>query len=112
MGVGVVVGGERGARGMELVTREEARGRGVVGLGTGVGGVGWEAASSHAARAEGSMGQAGGGGSVGGGWMLLEEVFPMVVELGEGARRWSRVVRETLIWNHGSLRPGFSQGER
>ena len=101
MGVGVVVGGERGARGMELVTREEARGRGVVGLGTevgwdgGAGGGSWAAASSHAARAEGSMGQAGGGGSVGGGWMLLEEVFPMVVELGKGARRWSRVVRET-----------------
>lgn len=37
MGVGVVVFGENSARGMELVTRSEARGRGVVSLGGGTG---------------------------------------------------------------------------
>lgn len=80
VGVGVVVFGERSARGMELVTRLEARGWDLVGLGGGAGIVvevegGGEgggcgraslaAASSHAARAEGSIGHADGGGSCG-----------------------------------------------
>jgi len=72
VGVGVVVGGELAVRGIELVTRSEARGRcfSIFGGGGGVvlsesgdggGGCGWGiclAASSHAARAEGSTGQA------------------------------------------------------
>lgn len=37
MGVGVAVFGESSARGMELVTRSEARGRGVVSLRGGTG---------------------------------------------------------------------------
>lgn len=87
--------GESSARGMELVTRSEARGRVLLSLGLGMGVVGvdaegggegggsgrasWAAASSHAARAEGSMGHADGGGLLGGSWTLLEEVFPMVM---------------------------------
>ena len=85
MGVGVVVFGESSARGMELVTRSEARGRVLVSLGGGMGDGGvdleggrrgeeageerdsWAAASSHAARAEGSTGHTGCGGSFGGG---------------------------------------------
>lgn len=82
MGVGVVVFGERSARGIELVTRSEARGRFWVSLGGGmgeleeggrrgeVGGGGrgsWAAASSHAVRAEGSIGHAGCRGSFEGG---------------------------------------------
>ena len=43
-------------------------------------GLGWSlaAASSQAARAEGSTGHADGGGLSGGGSMALEEVLPMV----------------------------------
>lgn len=82
VGVGVVVWGESAARGMELVTRSEARGRVFasleVGTGSGtaeaggccgaLGRASWAAAaSSHAARAEGSIGHADGGGSFGGG---------------------------------------------
>ena len=76
VGVGVVVCGEWGARGMELVTREEARGCGLSDLeaeaeaeggGCGLGRASWAAASSHAARAEGSMGHAAVEGSFGGG---------------------------------------------
>lgn len=69
------------------MTRVEARGCGFEGLEVGRegvegGGGDWaslSAAESHAARAVGSMGHAVGGGSVGGAWMLLEEVFPMVI---------------------------------
>jgi hypothetical protein len=78
-GLGVTVVGERSARGMVEMTREEARGRccGSRGGGGGwvvgevVGGSGcgiwgglrfWAAASSQAARAEGSTGQEEGGG--------------------------------------------------
>ena len=78
---------------MELVTRSEARGRVLVSFGGGrevgdLGGEGgggggerasWAAASSHAARAEGSIGHADGGAEVGGGWDWLEELDPMVV---------------------------------
>lgn len=74
--------GESSARGIELVTRSEARGRGLVCCGDGVGGMGgvdWRAeggggewtclvaGSSHAAWAEGSTGHADGGCSFGGG---------------------------------------------
>lgn len=50
----------------------------------GEGGGGWRwtslaAVSSHAARAEGSIGHADGGRSFGGVWTLLEEVFPMAM---------------------------------
>lgn len=38
------------------------------------------AASSHAARAEGSTGHVDGGGSFGGGWTLDEEVLPMMID--------------------------------
>lgn len=80
-----MVFGESSARGMELVTRSEARGRVLVSLGGGMGdgGVGleggrrgeggggerdsWAAASSHAARAEGSTGHADCGGLFRGG---------------------------------------------
>lgn len=69
VGVGVVVGGESSARGMELVTRSEARASWFVGCEgegcvvdldgevaeEGGGRTSW-AASSHAARAEGSTG--------------------------------------------------------
>ncbi len=75
VGVGVVVEGEDEVRGMELVTRSEARGRCFIILGGGGGwvvgleeeegelgeGGGWGVglpASSHAARADGSTGQA------------------------------------------------------
>lgn len=79
LGLGVMVGGERSARGMVEMTREEARGRCWRSRGGGVGwlvgeveggrgcGMGgglrfWAAASSQAARAEGSTGQEEGGG--------------------------------------------------
>lgn len=89
VGVGVVVGGESSARGMELVTRLVGRGRWSVSRGGGgcvvlseggdaCRGAGWEV-WSHAARAEGSMGQVGGGGSFGAGGTLLEVVLPMLV---------------------------------
>ena len=65
VGVGVVVFGESSARGMELVTRSEARGRVLVSLGGERDSL--AAASSHAARAEGSTGQADCGGLFGGG---------------------------------------------
>lgn len=94
MGVGVVVGGESSARGMELVTRSEARGRCFVNCGgggfvdaeggddAGAGGGGGGRASwafwSHAARAEGSTGQAEGGGLLGGDSTLLDEVLPIL----------------------------------
>ncbi len=76
VGVGVVVSGEDEVRGMELVTRSEARGRCFIIFGGGGGwvvvleeeeegedgeGGGWGVglpASSHAARADGSTGQA------------------------------------------------------
>jgi len=78
-GLGVTVVGERSARGMVEMTREEARGRcwrsrgggggWVVGEVVGESGCGiwarlrfWAAASSQAARAEGSTGQDEGGG--------------------------------------------------
>ncbi len=93
VGEGVVVEGEREARGMELVTRSEARGLGFCNCGgggvvvvdreggDGDGGVGWlrafAAASSHAVRAEGSTGQVELGGEVGGCWTGLEDVFPI-----------------------------------
>ena len=91
VGVGVVVSGESSARGMELVTRSEARGRFFVSRGGGGCAVDGEegdldggggrrascAASTHAERAEGSTGQVEGGESAGGEWMWLEEVFPM-----------------------------------
>lgn len=87
-GFGVVVDGEEGLRGMELVSRSDANGRvfiirwglGVVELavdvGADVGGRnGWENCgdfSSQAARAEGSTGQADGGeGSSGGLAMMM-----------------------------------------
>lgn len=107
---------------MELVTRSEARGRVLVSFGggreagdwAGEGGGGggerasWAAASSHAARAEGSIGHAGGGGKIGGGWDWLEELFPIVVvgdvavgEDGEGDQ----------IGNLPSPKPRFGRGE-
>lgn len=64
------------------------------------------AASSHAARAEGSTGHADGGGSFGGGWTLPEEVFPMTIEW--GTRLLEKVVQ---IENHPSTRPRFCRGE-
>lgn len=84
-GLGVVVDGEEAARGMELVSRSDARGRvfkircgvGVVELGMGVdvgGRNGWEDSvdfSSQAARAEGSTGQADGGGDSSGGVAMM-----------------------------------------
>lgn len=83
VGLGVVVEGESSARGMVDITRSEARGRsfrsrgaggGRVVVGVVVGGRGcgmeggsrdWAAASSQAARAEGSTGQEEGGGAAG-----------------------------------------------
>lgn len=94
MGEGVVVAGESSARGMELVTRSEASGlcfvgcRGGEGIDEGVvegrveGGGGWGvffAASSHAARADGSTGQVGRGASDRGVCTLLDEVFPILL---------------------------------
>ena len=88
VGEGVVVEGERGARGMELATRSEARGlefcnRGGGGVGEGGdGGVGWlrafAVASSHAVRAEGSTGQVEGGGEDGACWTGVEDVLPIL----------------------------------
>jgi len=92
VGVGVVVEGESSVRGMELMTRSEAKGRCFINLGDGgvelfeagdagkVGGGGgaFMPASSHASRADGSTGQAGGEISFGGGGLLLEEAFPMM----------------------------------
>lgn len=90
-----MVGGESSARGMELVTRSEARGLFLVSLGGGMGDADGDAeggrrgegggsgrdslaaASSHAARAEGSTGHADCGVGFGGGETWLEEVFPM-----------------------------------
>lgn len=77
VGLGVMVGGEVSARGMEEMTRSDARGRGskswgagfglfggldVVDGGRGCGGCCAPAASSQAVRAAGSTGQAEGGG--------------------------------------------------
>lgn len=100
MGLGVVVSGDWEARGMELVMRLVDRGCGglvglsggravVVGLDVEVVGCGSgrdffseaAAASSHAALAEGSIGHAVGGGSFGGGWILVDEVLPMVIKV-------------------------------
>ncbi len=77
----MVVLGDCSARGMELVTRVVGRraGGGLGGRGVVWEGAFWAAASSQAARAEGSIGQAEEGGSVGGGWGVVEGVFPMVV---------------------------------
>lgn len=88
VGVGVVVGGESSARGIELVMRLVGRGRWFVSRGGGGcvvlseggdawGGAGWEV-WSHAARAEGSIGQVEGGGSFGADGTLLEDVLPML----------------------------------
>lgn len=88
-GEGVLVVGESSERGMELMTRSEARGlwfviRGV-GEGVDVDGGGAVllrvslAASSHAVRAEGSIGQAEDEVEGGGCWIWLEEVFPMLL---------------------------------
>jgi hypothetical protein len=93
MGEGVVVAGANSARGIELITRSEAKGLCFAswGVGDGVdvveggdagGGGGWRAflaASSHASRADGSTGQAEGGGSLRGAWTRLEEVFPILM---------------------------------
>lgn len=93
-GEGVLVDGESSDRGIELVTRSDARGLCFVGWGGGEAGLdegdGEDdggggallsraslAVSSHAARAEGSTGQAEGGGTFEGCWIWLEEVFPM-----------------------------------
>lgn len=89
----MVVEGEREARGMELMTRSEARGfwfcnrggGGVVVVDVdgegGDGGVGLlrasAAASSHAVRAEGSTGQVEGGGEGGACWTGAEDVLPI-----------------------------------
>lgn len=107
VGLGVVVFGEWEARGMELVERSVDRGcgglvkldggRGVVvvdvdvevnfgGIGEGCGSrrdslLAAAAFSSHAARAEGSIGHVVGGRSFGGGWILVEEVLPMIMRL-------------------------------
>ena len=114
-----MVAGERSARGMELVTRSEARGRVLVSFGRGTeagdwggeggGGCGerdsWAAAaSSHAARAEGSIGHVGGGGEVGGGGDWLEELDPMAVGL--ESRQCEKMVKATELricqaWSRG-----------
>lgn len=94
VGVGVVVEGEVAVRGMELMTRSEARGRvfTIFGCGGGlevsedgegweVGGCGWEAdlpSSSQAARAAGSTGQVEEEALFGGGELLVEGVLPIV----------------------------------
>ena len=94
VGEGVVVEGDREARGMELMTRSEARdfwfcnrgGGGVVVLVVdgegGDGGVGLlrasAAASSHAVRAEGSTGQVEGEGEGGACWTGVEDVLPIL----------------------------------
>ena len=91
VGVGVVVDGESSERGMELMTRSEARGLffarrdggEVVEDGEdGEGGVSLlrasMVASSHAVRIEGSTGQAEEEGKDRGCWIWLEEVFPML----------------------------------
>ena len=94
-GDGVVVAGESSARGMELITRSEARGLCLVSCGVGGdvdmeliegGDAGGGAArgavllvSSHTARADGSTGQMDDGNRVGGSCTLLEEVFPIIV---------------------------------
>ena len=94
----MVVEGERAARGMELMTREEARGaescnRGGGGVvivdldldvegGGGDGGVGLlrasAAASRYAVRADGSTGQVEGGGGEGACWTGVEDVLPIL----------------------------------
>ena len=109
VGVGVVVSGERSVRGMELVTRSEARvrvfvsfeggGCAIVGEwgGRGGGRASW-AASSHAERAEGSTGQVEGGESAGEEWIWLEEVFPMMCLLGSSQKaRYYLEVRSKLL---------------
>ena len=94
MGEGVVVEGEREARGMELMTRSEGRGFWFCNRGGGgvvvvdVDGEGGDggvcllrasaAASSHAVRAEGSTGQVEGGGEDGACWTGVEDVLPIV----------------------------------
>lgn len=93
--MGVVVDGESSVRGMELITRSEASGRCFIIFGGGgcealsedVDGRedgGWGAflpASSHAARAEGSTGQADDERFCEGGEELLDEVFPILFTL-------------------------------
>lgn len=120
MGLGVVVFGEWKARGMELVVRSVDRGcGGLVGLsggravvvnfevetgGKGEGGDSGRAsllaaaASSHAARAEGSIGHVVCGGSFGGVWIFVEEVLPMIMRLRSG-QLYLHADRKTQLGN-------------
>ena len=120
MGEGVVVEGERVARGMELMTREEARGwgffsRGEGGVvvvvvdgegGGGDGGVGLlrasAAASRYAVRAEGSTGQVEGGGDDGAFWTGAEDVLPILRVFVLYCLRWTTHVMDD--------RPKFCRG--
>ena len=69
------------------------------------------AASSHAARAEGSIGHVVCGGSFEGVWIFVEEVLPMIMRLRSGQLYELPTCRQTdSIRKYRGPRPMFSRG--